>query len=608
MSEFKGNSFKSMMDQWHHRVRTTPDGEAMIFRKGGDWTSMTWGEAGNQVRDLANSLLELGIKDDQRVAILAGTRPEWILADYGIVGVRGVTVTIYPSNTPDECAYILKDADCVAIFAENDAQVDKLRAVRDQLPALKKVVVMDGTASADGWVVPWEEFKATGRKWAEEHAEAYDKVTKDIEPDHMATFVYTSGTTGRPKGAVLTHKNWVYIGEALETMGMITPTDKQFLFLPLAHVFGKSMVPIFVHIGVPTVVDGRIDTLVANLGETNPTWMAAVPRIFEKAYNKIVSNAKEGGKAKVAIFNWAVKVGGEVSKLRQQQKEPSGLLALQYRLADKLVFSKVKARFGGNLRFFISGGAPLSKEIAEFFHACDILILEGFGLTESSAATIVNRPEHFVFGSVGIPLPGSEFKIAEDGEILLKGGGIMKGYHNHPEDTAEAITEDGWLRTGDIGVRLESGHLKITDRKKELIITAGGKNIAPAHFQGLMKMQSTLISQVLMHGDKRPYCVALITVDPEATTKWAEDNGISYTDMADLTSKPELKALLQAGLDRVNRELPSYESVKKFAILPEDLSIENGALTPSMKVKRRVVEDRYRDILDGFYTGTVASL
>lgn len=603
MSEFQGNHFQSMMDQWHHRVRSTPENEAFIFRKGGNWTSMTWGDAGQQVRDLTNALLSMNLDDSQRVAILSGTRFEWILADYAIVGSRAVTATIYPSNTPDECAYIVQDADVVAVFAENDAQVDKLRAVREQIPTVKKVIVMEGTASADGWVVTWEDFKAIGRSWAEENAGAYDLATQGIPADHYATFIYTSGTTGRPKGAMLTHANWVYIGEALEMTGLIGATDKQFLFLPLAHAFAKAMVPILVHIGVPTVVDGRLDTLVANLGETNPTWMAAVPRIFEKAYNKIVTNAREGGAVKLALFNWAVKVGGEVSKLRQQQKEPSGLLAIQYRLADKLVFTKVKARFGGKLRFFISGGAPLAKEIAEFFHACDILILEGFGLTESAAATIVNRPEHFIFGSVGLPLPGTEYRIAEDGEILLKGGGNMVGYHNRPDDTREAFTEDGWLKTGDIGVRLESGHLKITDRKKELIVTAGGKNIAPAHFQGLLKTQSTLISQVLMHGDRRPYCTALLSVDPDSAMKWAKDNHVEFKEMADLARAPALKALLQEAVDRVNRELPSYETVKKFAILPEDLTVENGALTPSMKVKRRVVEDRYRDVLDAFYTG-----
>jgi long-chain acyl-CoA synthetase len=360
------------------------------------------------------------------------------------------------------------------------------------------------------------------------------------------------------------------------------------------------------------VVDGDIDTLVANLGETSPTWMGAVPRIFEKAYNKIVTGAREAGGVKAKLFFWAVDIGRQVSRLRQDGKEPTGLLKLKYGIADKLVFSKVKATFGGKLRFFVSGGAPLSKEIAEFFHACDILILEGYGLSESSAATTLNPPDAFKFGTVGQPIPGTDIKIAEDGEILMSGRGIMKGYYNNEEATAESLSTDAdgkvWLRTGDIGTVLDSGHVKITDRKKEIIITAGGKNIAPAHVQNKLKARCLYVSEVLMHGDKRNFCVALIAINEDSVGKWAAKNGIAYTDYADLAGKSEVKALIWEDMKAINEELPSYETIKKIALLPEDMSVENGQLTPSMKVKRRIVEDTYKDILDGFYSDTVAAM
>ena len=436
-----GSSFKSMTDLWNHRIQSTPDSEALTFRKGGAWTSITWKQADERVQALGNALIEYGLEAGERVAILSATRVEWLFSDFAIMNAGAATVTIYPSNTPEECQYIIDNSGTRVVIAENDSQVEKLVQVRDQIPTVDKVIVIDGRASSDGWVTPLSDLEASGRKFAEANPDAYTERGAANGPDTLATLIYTSGTTGKPKGVMLTHDNWLYEGEAVDTIGIITPTDRQFLFLPLSHSFAKAMVPIFIRIGVPTVVDGQIATLVANLAETNPTWMAAVPRIFEKAYNKIVEGAKEGGGLKYAIFKWAVSVGTEVSRLRQQQREPSGLLALKFRLADKLVFSKVKEKFGGRIRFFISGGAPLAKEIGEFFHACDILILEGYGLTESSAATFVNRPDDFVFGTVGPPVPGTTLEIAEDGEILIKGRGVMKGYYDLPEATPRPSTQ-----------------------------------------------------------------------------------------------------------------------------------------------------------------------
>lgn len=597
-------SFRSVPEMWHHRVESTPDAEALFRRREGKWVSMTWREAGDRVQAMANGFLELGVEPESRICLISQTRLEWVLTDLAILCCGGATTTIYPSNTAEECAFIIRDCGAVVVVCDTDEQVQKLLKIREQLPALRRIVTFDGKATDDGFVVTLRDHETRGTTFAEGQPTVYDTTWRAIDATRLATLIYTSGTTGRPKGVMLTHDSWIYEAEALDALRFMSPADKQFLFLPLSHVFAKVMQVVMIRLGIPTAVDGDIDTLMTNLGETQPTWMGAVPRIFEKAYNKIVSSAKEGNSVKYSLFKWALEVGAEVSRERQAGREPRGALRVKYQLADRLVFSTVKQRFGGRLRFFISGGAPLAKEIAAFFHACDILILEGYGLTESSAATCLNRPDDFVFGTVGKPLPGTEVRVANDGEILIKGRGVMKGYYNLPEATADAFTADGWLRTGDIGVLLDSGHLKITDRKKELIITAGGKNIAPAHFQALLKSRCPYVSQVVMHGDRRPFCVALISIREPEVSKWARENNISFADYADLAAKPEVKRLIFGYVEEINRDLPSYETVKNIALLPEDITEANGQMTASLKVKRTVVEARYADTLEAFYRVT----
>ncbi|TVQ89908.1 MAG: long-chain fatty acid--CoA ligase [Deltaproteobacteria bacterium] len=595
-------SFQSVPDMWHYRVRSTPNADAVFLKDpDGTWRTLSWSEAGDQVRRVANGLLAQGLKAEERICILCNTRWEWIVADLAIMCAGGATTTIYPSNTPKECAYIIGDCDAVAVVVENDEQAAKLLEVRDEIPNVRRVYVIDGTPSEDGWIVTLATLASEGDAFAEGHPDTYDEVSSAIGPERLATLIYTSGTTGVPKGVMITHDSWVFESEAIDKMGFITPADKQFLFLPLAHVFAKIMQVIFIRLGVPTAIDGNLDALIDNLAVQQPTWMGAVPRVFEKAYAKIVSNAREAGGAKLALFNWAVNTGREVSKLKQRGQNPTGFLKLRAQLADRLVFSKVRAVFGGRLRFLVSGGAPLAPEIAEFFHACGILVLEGYGMTESTAATCVNTPDDFQFGTVGRPIPGASVRIADDGEILIHGRGVMRGYHGLPEATAEALDDEGWLHSGDLGQILPTGHLKITGRKKDLIITAGGKNIGPAHFQNLLKARSPWVSQVLMHGDRRPYCVALVTINEEAVAKWAADQGLSFADYADLSSKIEVKALVQADVDAINKELPSYETVKKIALCPEDWTTDNGFLTPSMKVKRAIVETHYQDLLNGLY-------
>jgi len=601
--------YRSIVEMFHHRVEATPDAQAMSgrVRPGTGWYTLTWAETAQRVKHVACGLLSLGVEKGDRIAILANSSPTWVILDVGILAAGGATTTIYTSNTPEECAHILSDSESVVCCAEDPSQVAKLIEVRAQLPALRHVVLMEGSpegldTAADGdWLITLDELEERGQALDAETPDRYEQVTTAVGPDDLATLIYTSGTTGKPKGVALTHDNWVYEAGAIQEMGVLTASDKQFLFLPLAHSFAKVLEVAFIRTGVNTAVDGNIDELIDNVGAARPTVMACVPRIFEKVYNKVVEGARTAGGLKLKIFDWALGVGREVSALRQRGEEPGGLLALKYRLGDKLVYSKLKNRFGGRIRFFISGGAPLAREISEFFHAADMLVLEGYGLTESSAASFVNRPEHYKFGSVGPPVPETEVRIADDGEVLLRGRGIMRGYHNLPEETAAALDHEGWLHTGDIGEIDADGFLKITDRKKDIIVTAGGKNIAPQYIENLLKAQTSYVSQVVMLGDRKPYCVALVTINEETVGKWAEDHGIAYEDYADLASKPEVHQLVWSEVETLNGRLASYETIKKIHLLERDFSQETGELTPKMSIKRKVVERAWAGVLTEMY-------
>ena len=602
--------YRSVAEMFLARVAQTPDREAFQSPDGGGWKRYTWKQVGERVQAIAQGLRALGLSDEQRVAIVSGTRLDWIFVDLGIMCAGGATTTIYPSSTVDDCAYILKDSATVFVFAENAQQADKLAEKRGELP-VKNVILIDGAPApgGDGWVLSMDDLLARGRAWGESNPGRYEEIAKAVRPDSLATLIYTSGTTGMPKGVELTHACWAYEGWAIDELKLLKTDDTQYLWLPLAHSFGKVLEAAQLQIGFSTAVDGRIEKIVENLGVVKPTFVAAVPRIFEKVHNKMVQTAKDGGGLKWKIFQWAFSVGREVSKLKQAGKEPGGLLALKNSVATRLVFSKVQARFGGRMRFFISGSAPLSRELQEFFHAAGILICEGYGLTETSAATFVNRPDDYRFGTVGQPMPGTEVKIApEDGEILLRGPGVMRGYHNLPDQTAETKDAEGWLHTGDIGVLHDKNFLQITDRKKDLIKTSGGKYVAPQGLEGKLKALCPYISQVVVHGNNRNFCSALITVEEESTRKWAAENGVSATSYADLAASPKVRELLQGFINQLNATLASYETIKKFAVLPADLTQEAGDLTPSLKVKRKAVEAKYKQILDGFYQGSVEAL
>jgi long-chain acyl-CoA synthetase len=593
------------------RVQDTPDREAFRYPVGEDWRSMTWRQSGERIKAIAAGLLSLGLGREERVGILCNTRVEWLLADLGIMSAGGATTTVYPSSTAEESAYILADSETRYAIVEDDSQLAKLVEHRATLPRLAKVILIDGAAPAaqKDWVMTLTELEAAGAAHLAKDPRAVDDAIAGIKGEHLATLIYTSGTTGRPKGVRLLHECWAYCADAIEATRLWGPDDVQYLWLPMSHSFGKVLMAGHIASGSVTAVDGRIPKLVANLAVVRPTIMAAVPRIFEKVYNKIIEGAKQGGGLKHRIFQWALGVGRAGSQLRQQGKEPGGLLAFRLRLAERLVFSKIKRTFGGRVRYFISGSAPLSREIAEFFHACGVLILEGYGLTESSAASFVNRPSKFVFGSVGLPLPGTEVKLApEDGEILIRSPAIMQGYHNLPDQTQEALTPDRWLRTGDIGELDGDGFLKITDRKKDLIKTSGGKYIAPQAIEGKLKAQCPFISQVIVHGDRRNFVTALVTLDEEATMAWAKGHGMNGKSYAEVVKTDEAKQLLAPYFAELNKGLAKYESVKQFVILPRDLTVDEGELTPSLKVKRKVVEKKYAGLLDKMYEGSVADM
>lgn len=609
MTEFKAperlvRKTTSLAQLFYDRVRDTPEREAYRYPVAEQWRSMTWRQAGDRVKAIAAGLSSLGLAREDRVGIVSNTRLEWLLCDIGILCAGGATTTVYPSSTAEECAFILSDSETKYVFVEDASQLVKLRAHKPKLGSLRKVILIDGVpdAASDGdWVIALSDLEAKGAASLAANPRVVDDLVAGIAPTHLATLIYTSGTTGQPKGVRLLHECWAYTADTVAAIGLWNDGDVQYLWLPMAHSFGKILMASHIASGSVTAVDGRIPKIVENLAVVRPTLMAAVPRIFEKVYNRILEKSKQGSAAKQKIFAWAVSVGRQGSKIRQQGKQPTGLLALKLKLADRLVFDKIRALFGGRVRWLISGSAPLSRDIAEFFHACGILILEGYGLTETSAAGFVNRPSKYAFGSVGLVAPGTECKLApEDSEILIKSPAVMNGYHHLPEETAAALTPDGWLRTGDIGEFDAQGFLRITDRKKDLIKTSGGKYIAPQHIEGKLKSRCPYLSQVIVHGDKRNYVTALVALDEESIVKWATANAISQP-YAEIVRMPQTKAMIAPYIDELNATLASYETIKKFEILPVDLSVDAGELTPSLKVKRKVVEKKYAAVLDKMY-------
>ena len=571
---------------------------AYIQRVGGAWKHMSFEEALGRVERIGAGLQALGVTAGDRVAILSMSRQEWSLADYAILGAGATTVPIYQTNSPAECQYIIENSNSTVVFVEDAGQLAKVREERPKLPQIKHVVVFDDTdvkLDADAGELTLHDLEAKGTDTAAWHA-AGDKVTADT----LATIIYTSGTTGPPKGCMLTHNNYVTMTEqgVDRAIGLFQDDDRVVLFLPLAHTFARLTHFAASRLGIELAFT-TIATLMDDLGELKPTLLPSVPRVFEKAYTRILGQFNEATGAKRKLIDRAMKVGALRGKYVQRGRRVPPVLAAQYALFHKLVFSKIHARFGGNIRLFVSGGAPLSREVGEFFLACGVVICEGYGLTESTTAMCVNHPDDFRLGSVGKVFDGTQVKIASDGEILVKGDVVFQGYYENEAATKETIDADGWLHTGDIGDFDKEGFLYITDRKKDLIVTAGGKNIAPANIENALK-STQYVSGAFAFGDKKPYVTALITLDPEEMANFAESNGLE-NDMYQLVADPKVHALVQEAVDHVNASVGRVEQVKRFRILPIDFTQETGELTPTLKLKRKVVTERYGEWIEAMY-------
>nr|WP_255216621.1 long-chain fatty acid--CoA ligase [Pseudenhygromyxa sp. WMMC2535] len=595
------------------RARKNPEQTALRHKLDGVWRPMSWRAWEHAAREIAAGLIApLGVRPGERVAIMAGTRVEWALCDVAVALCGAVSVPIYATSTGAEIEFVLRDAGCEVALFEHAEQLRRLIA-HGRPPCLRHEIVMDPRPLGRKAAVTLESLdpapEEVGRMSLDDLRAAGDLVAAaaDIEGAVAArgledpfTIVYTSGTTGRPKGAVLSHRNLVYEAWAIKNSVAVDRTDQHLLTLPLAHIFARHLLWAGVESGAVTAFAERgLSSAVTDMAEVAPTYVGAVPRFYEKLQLSIEAELARRSRPERKLIELAFETGREVSDCRQRGRALPPLLAGRYRAADKLLFESIRARFGGKLRFFISGAAPLSRETAEFFHAMGLLVLEGYGLTETTGATHVNRPDRFRFGTVGPALPGCEVLIAEGGEILLRGHNVMHGYHGLPTATAAAIDADGWLHTGDVG-ELDEGFLRITDRLKDIIITAGGKNIAPQKLENRLRARPG-IAHVLVTGDRRPHLVALIGLDLDDMLAVAEREGLGCRDYADLARHPRIREEIAAEVDALNRELPGYETIKRFAIPARPFEAE--LVTPTGKLKRRAVEAHYAELIDGLYRG-----
>lgn len=590
---------KSIYELFRNIAESAPEGIAHRYKNTatGEWIPVSWREHQEACKRVSKGLLALGVKKEAKVNILSQTRLEWVQCDLGAVSIGAVTVGIYPSNLAPDCAYVINHSDADVVFVENQEQLNKILAVRKELKKLRHIILFDGEPQGAADVLTWQAFLDKGNEVPDAD---FIKRTEDLKPDDLASVVYTSGTTGVPKGAMLSHGNLVFTSWSAAECLEIKPGFETLLFLPLAHVFARIIVYFCLRTKTTVSFAESIEKVGDNLKEIKPQFFASVPRIYEKVYEKITTDAEKAGGAKAKIFKWALGVGYQASRRLQAKQPVTGLLAIKRAIADRLVFSKIKAALGSNIAWTISGAAPLNPAIAEFFHACDILILEGIGMTENTSFTNVNRVDNYKFGTVGLPGPEIEQKIGEDGEVLYRGRNIMLGYYKNAEATAETIEPDGWQHTGDIGEIDSDGFLKITDRKKDLIITAGGKNIAPQRVEKIMRT-SRYISQIVVYGDKKKYLTAVVTLERPQVETWAVENNVEYGSWDELSRHPKVKALIEKEIEARNADLASFETIKKVHIAPSDFSIEAGELTPTLKIKRKVVTDKYRDKLEQLY-------
>ncbi|HEV7562329.1 MAG TPA: long-chain fatty acid--CoA ligase [Solirubrobacterales bacterium] len=591
--EGRGTKSKTLADLLPLAARVYGDKPAVRFKDGERWVDRSFSEVLEIARPLGLGLTELGIEKGDRVAILGNTRPEWSYFDFAALSIGATVVPIYQTNSAEECRYVLENSDAKVVVVEDGEQLAKIREVRSQLPQLENIVLMVGEAE--------DAISAAALTSKGEGADAaiWEQRYSSVTPADICTFIYTSGTTGPPKGCVISHGNYRAMLDMVNETSVIEEGDVSYLYLPLAHSFALLIQFGSFDLGT-TIAYWERDPLkiLPNLAELKPTYFPSVPRIFEKIYTAATSGMEKEGGLKKAIFDWSIRVGKKMREVERSGRRPGFLLSREYAFADKKVLSKIRGLFGGNLRLAVSGAAPINPEILRFFDAAGVLVLEGWGMTETSTAATISQPDDFKVGTIGKPFPGCEVKIADDGEILVKGPNVFQGYHKNPEATAETIV-DGWLHTGDIGEIDPEGFIKITGRKKDIIITAGGKNITPANLEAEIK-QHPLVSQCVVVGDRRPYLVALVTLDPEEAVAYSKEHDLPEDPVA-LAANPDVHASIMAHVDEINKNFARVEQVKKVTILPQDLSQESGELTPTLKVKRAVVAQKHEQEIEQLY-------
>jgi long-chain acyl-CoA synthetase len=594
-------SYRSVPDMLRSNAKEFSNRLALKYRKQGVFVTLTYAAYYERVLMVARGLGKMHVKPGDRIAILSENRAGWVIADMGILCAGGVTVPIYPTNTPEQIEYMINHSGATIVFVSGKFQYTKLLKVRESIPGVELVVSFErflGDPSLP--VTTFYQLSEIDSPISDEEKREIEAGIDRIKPDDMLTLIYTSGTTGVPKGVMLSHNNILTNAKYLtEQSGAINKDDILLSFLPLSHILERTAGYYLTIInGALMAFADSIEKVPENMVEIRPTVMICVPRLFEKIYHRIFENAHQMPAVKKALFHWGVDVGRKYVTATFIDKQPSTLLNLKYAVADRLIFSRIRARFGGNMKLFCSGGAPLDKTINEFFWIIGIPIFEGYGLTETSPALCFNNFDHLRFGSVGVPLEQTEFKIAEDGEILVRGPQIMLGYYNDPATTAEAI-QDGWLKTGDIGY-IEEGFVYITDRKKELIITAGGKNIAPQPIENELKMDK-YVTSAFVYGDRKPYLTALIVPNLERLLEFAKEKHIHYYELDDLVMHEPVRKLFEQRVADINSRLAHYETIKKFVLLVHDFSIEGGELTPTLKLKRKIIYEKYKHKIEDLY-------
>jgi long-chain acyl-CoA synthetase len=576
-----------------------PEHVAVRYKHDGVWQDVTYKQVADIVEEVGLGLIDLGIQHGERVCILANTRPEWSYADMAITSVGGVVVPIYQTNSPEECLWVISDSGASAIVCEDEAQLAKLVEIREQVPNLRTVIVMDPPSGEPPFpIVTLAEVRERGR--SRDAAELQAR-REGVDPEDSFTFIYTSGTTGPPKGCVLSHGNYAAMMDMLRGVGQIEDDEVIYLYLPLAHAFALLIQLAAFDLGATLAYfGGDTKQIVGELMEVKPTYLPSVPRVFEKIYTLANAAIEAQPPEEQEQTRKAIQLGIRVRDMQVRGEEIPAELRSSFEEADEKLFKNVRAIFGGSVRHAVSGAAPIAKEILEFFWAAGVPVLEGYGMTETATAATVCTVEDHKFGTVGKPFPGVQIRIADDGEVLIKGPNIFQGYHNNAEASFGSI-EDGWLHTGDLGSLDEDGFLSITGRKKDIIITAGGKNITPANLENDLK-QCRWISQAVMHGDQRPYPVVLVTLDEEEIAGYAREHGLPE-DTSSLCEEPSVREMIDREVERANLRYAPVEQVKRFAILPHDLTQETGELTPTLKVKRNVVAEKYADVLDALYAG-----